>query len=264
MGDATGPRTPRGKLRSSRNAAKHWIESRTILSDEQAEAATLRSGFEEDFKPEGLIEHEIIDDLVMNRLHKRRIDVAMTREFAKATIEKTNELLENKERPAARYWLRLAGLVGRHSLEVEPARPDICIYALESLIKRIADRGPDPQDLELLRIVYGSRPTERAARTMHMLADAETMHSEKGDLAAPTRQKLQESILATLRTEVGEQREREELASELVAIECASDLTEPAPNKLETLQRYRTANMREFTHLMDSLERVRRLRRNAD
>jgi hypothetical protein len=61
MGKSTGPRTPGGKARSSKNAAKHWIESRRILPDEQEEAAILRSGFEEDFKPEGLIEHEIID-----------------------------------------------------------------------------------------------------------------------------------------------------------------------------------------------------------
>ena len=54
-----------------------------------------------------------------------------------------------------------------------------------------------------------------------------------------------------------------ELADDLVAIEGASDVREPTRNTLETLQRYRTANMREFTHLMDSLERVRRLRDNA-
>ena len=79
---------PKGKARSSQNAAKHWIESRRILPEEQEEAAILRNGFEEDFKPDGLIEHEIIDDLVLNRLHKRRIDIATTREFSKATVEK--------------------------------------------------------------------------------------------------------------------------------------------------------------------------------
>jgi hypothetical protein len=264
MSRSTGPRTPRGKARSSQNAAKHWIESRRILPEEQGEAAILRSGFEEDFKPEGLIEHEIIDDLVFNRLHKRRIDMVMTREFSKATIEKAIELQENKERPATRYWLRLANLRGRHSAEpAERVRPDICIWALEELIKRIGDRGPDPEDLELLRIVYGDQPTEHAALTMHMLADAKALETEKAEVAVPARRKLQESILKKLETEIEAQRNRMELANDLIAIECASDLQEPTRNTLETLQRYRTTNMREFTHLMDSLERIRRLRQKA-
>jgi hypothetical protein len=59
MVKSTGPRTPRGKARSSLNAAKHWIECRRILPDEREQAAILRRGFEIDFKPEGLIEHEI-------------------------------------------------------------------------------------------------------------------------------------------------------------------------------------------------------------
>ena len=142
MSKSTGPRTPRGKARSSQNAAKHWIESRRILQEEQGEAAVLRSGFEEDFKPEGLIEHEIIDDLVFNRPHKRRIDIVMTREFSKATIEKAIELRENNERSVTRYWLRLANLPGRHLLEpAERVRPDICIWALEQLIEGIGERG---------------------------------------------------------------------------------------------------------------------------
>ncbi len=264
MSKSTGPRTPKGKARSSQNAAKHWIESRRILPEEQDEAAILRSGFEADFKPEGLIEQEIIDDLVFNRLHKRRIDSAFTREFSKAIVEKAIELREDNERSVTRYWLRLANLPGRHLLEpTERVRPDICIWALEQLIERIGERGPDPEDLKLLGIVYGDQPTEYAALTMHMLADAKAVQTQK-DAAAVTRlPKLRESILKMLQTEIEAQRTRMELADDLVAIEGASDVREPNRNTLETLQRYRTTNMREFTHLMESLERIRRLRQNA-
>lgn len=76
MGKSTGPRTPRGKARSSQNAAKHWIDSGRILRSEQKEAAILRSAFAEDFNPQGKIEDEVIDDLTFNRLIKRRIDIA--------------------------------------------------------------------------------------------------------------------------------------------------------------------------------------------
>jgi hypothetical protein len=261
MGKSTGPRTARGKARSSRNSGKHWIESGRILPDEQEEAAILRSGFEEDFKPEGLIEHEIIDDLVFNRLHKRRIDIVMTREFSKATVEKAIELRENNERPVARYFLRMANVLGRYSAEpAERVRPDVCINVLEALLKRIGDRGPQSEDLALLRTVYGDQPTEHAALTMRLLTDVPAGQSEKDEVA---RRNLQESVLETLQTEVEVQRNRLELANNLLAIEGASDLTEPPRNTLETLLRYRTSNMREFTHLMDSLERIRRLRRSA-
>jgi len=261
MGKSTGPRTPRGKARSSRNSGKHWIESRRILPEEQGEAAILRSGFEQDFKPEGLIEHEIIDDWVFNRLHKRRIDVATTREFSKATVEKEIELRENNERPVARFWLRRANVLGRHSAEpAERVPPGLCISALQGLMKRIGHRGPQPEDLELLRTVYGDQPTEHAALTMHLLTEVPAGQSEKDEVA---RRELQESVLETLQTEVEVQRNRLKLATNLLAIEWASDLREPTRNTLETLQRYRTANMREFTHLMDSLERIRRLRQDA-
>jgi hypothetical protein len=261
MGKSTGPRTPKGKARSSRNAAKHWIESRRILPEEQEEAAILRNGFEEDFKPEGLIEHEIIDDLVLNRLHKRRIDIATTREFSKATVEKAIELHENKERPVARYWLRQANVRGRHSAEpAERVPPGLCISALQGLMKRIGHRGPQPEDLELLRTVYGDQPTEHAALTMHLLTEVREGSSEKDEVA---RRELRESVLGSLQAEVEVQGNRLELANNLIGIECDSDLREPTRNTLETLQRYRTANMREFTHLMDSLERIRRLRQDA-
>src|SRR5579863_2887359 len=147
MGKSTGPRTPRGKARSSRNAAKHWIEPGRILPDEQKEAATLRSGFTDHLKPDGFIENEVIDDLTLNRLIKRRIDIAFTREFSKAAIEKTIRLVENNERSATHYWLRAAGVAGTypaHQELPERLRPELCITALEALEHRISDRGPQP------------------------------------------------------------------------------------------------------------------------
>ena len=95
---------------------------------------------------------------------------------------------------------------------------------------------------------------------MRLLADVPAGQAEKDEVA---RRKLQESVLETLQAEVEVQKNRMKLANNLIAIECASNLQEPSRNTLETLQRYRTANMREFTHLMESLERIRRLREDA-
>jgi predicted metal-dependent hydrolase len=98
---------------------------------------------------------------------------------------------------------------------------------------------------------------------MHELADARVVQTQKDEAAATRLQKLRESILKLLQTEIEAQKNRMDLADDLVAIEGASDVREPTQNTLETLQRYRTANMREFTHLMDSFERIRDLRKNA-
>jgi hypothetical protein len=153
--NATGPRTLTGKARSSQNAAKHWLQSRRILPEERKAAAFLRRGFEEDFKPLGLSEQEIVDDIVFNRLHKRRIDIVFTREFSKVTIEKTIEL--SNDRPLDRY---LGDLLCGHSVDpANPLHPDVVVYVLQDLIKGIGDGGPRPEHLAVLRQIYGDQPT---------------------------------------------------------------------------------------------------------
>jgi hypothetical protein len=268
MGKSTGPRTPRGKARSSQNAAKHWIESGRILPEEQRDAAILRSGFTEDFKPQGLIEQEVIDDLTLNRLIKRRIDLAFTREFSKATIEKTIKLLENDERSVTQYWLRISDSWGRDRAEREQAerlRPDSCIAALEGLKRRIGERGPQPQDLGVLRAAYGDQPTEHGALAMHLLIPVVEEQTVQNNTPQNTGQEdLKKEILEVLQTEIELQKDREQLARDVSAIESASDLQEPPRPALETLLRYRAANTREFKDLLDCLERIRRLRRSAD
>jgi hypothetical protein len=268
MGKSTGPRTPRGKARSSRNAAKHWIESGRILPEEEKEAAILRSRFEEDFKPQGLIEEEVIDDLVFNRLIKRRIDIAFTREFSKASIETTIKELDRDERSATQYWLRIAGLWNEYRTDGERAErlwPGGCISALEGLQRRIRDRGVQSDDLAVLRAAYGDQPTENAAVAMYRLCPVAEKKAGQ-DKMAETKDdaELKEEILETLETEIQQQKLREELATRISNIECASDLQEPPRPALETLLRYRAANIREFKDLLDILERIRRLRRSAE
>jgi hypothetical protein len=264
MGTSTGPRTPRGKARSSQNAAKHWIEAGRILPEEQKEAAILRGRFEEDFKPQCLIEEEVIGDLVFNRLIKRRIDVAFTREFSKASIETTIKELDRDERPATQYWLRIAGLWNEYRTDRERAerlRPDGCISALKGLQDRIRDRGVQPQDLAVLRAAYGDQPTENAAVAMHLLRPVAEKKAQQDKLAATKDDaELKKEILDTLETEIQRQEIREGLATRIFDLECASDIQEPPRPELETLLRYGIANIREFRTLLDILERIRRLR----
>ena len=267
MSKSTGPRTPKGKARSSQNAAKHWIESGRILPEEQREAAILRRGFEDDFKPQGLIEEEVIDDLVFNRLIKRRIDIAFTREFSKASIETTIKEMDHRERSSIQYWLRIAGLSNEYRTErerAEPLNPDDCIPALKTLQSLIRERGVQPEDLPKLRDIYGDQPTEYAALAMYLLVPVATKQAEQDKTAeAKNDAELKTNILEALQTEIQQQERRQDLAQRILEIECAPDLQEPPRHTLETLLRYRAANTREFNSLLDSLERIRRLRRNA-
>ena len=252
MGKSTGPRTPQGKSRSSKNAAKHWIESQRILPDEQKEAASLRQGFADEFRPAGALEHELMDDLTLNRLIKRRIDAAYTREFSKAAVEKTIRLQENYERAAAQYWIRAAGLLG--SYPAERLRPDLCVRGLEEVKRGIEDHGAQPNDLKLMRHFYGDQPTEHAASAIYYLAPKQVPTDEK---------QVKEVILVKLQEEIELQKQREELAETAYAIETASAVQEPDRLALETLERYRDSNMRELENILACLDRIRRLKGTA-
>jgi hypothetical protein len=259
MGKLTGPRTPNGKKRSSQNAAKHWIQSGRILPSEQKDAGLLRHGFMEDFNPEGLAANEVVDDLVLNRLIRRRTDVAFTREFSKARALKPLIWLENQESTATQFWRRSA--LSRETYPGEYGarlRPDLCISGLEALRRRIDERGPQPdKDLPTLRGLYGAEPTEHAALLMYHLETIAEEHPTETTEQAD----LKKSILAAIQTEIQLQEQRLEVARDLDVIEFASEIQEPATPALETLLRYRAANTREFRDLLDSLERIRRLRR---
>lgn len=266
MRRSTGPRTQRGKARSSQNSARHWVESKRILPNEQPEAAKLRSGFEDDLKPQTLIEHEIIDDLVLNRLIKRRIDVAFTRKSSNALIETTTKELDRDEHVAAQYWLRLAGLGNEYRTDGEQAerlQPDGCISIVKQLQCRIRESGVQPrEDLAVICAAYGLQPTLFAAKAMYQLLSLYLKKTEQ-DKTAEMKDDAghKKEILETLESDVQRHAMREKL--EKLIFEDPSNIQEPLRPELETLLRYRAANTREFKDLLDSLERIRRLRQSA-
>jgi hypothetical protein len=259
MGKSTGPRTPRGKARSSQNAAKHWIESGRILPQEEKEAAILRQGFMEHFNPEGLVENDVIADFVFNRLIRRRIDVAFTREFSKASAMKPLIQLENHEDTAIQFYLRsnLSRRTppGEHGARL---RPDLCIAGLEALRDNIHKHGPRPEiDLVALGQCFGMHPTEHGALLISNLTEiVEGTDTRDQD-------ELKEWILEGLEIEIERQKYRSTVATKLEAIELASDIQEPGTPELDKLLRYRAANNREFKDLLDSLQRIQNLRRSA-
>ena len=113
----------------------------------------------------------------------------------------------------------------------------------------------------MLRAAYGDQPTEHAARAMYLLfefAEHQKVQDEKERTTGAAG--IQKDILEELQDETEFQKVREQLTKDITDIECFSDLQEPAGRALETLLRYRAANVREFKDLLVSLERIRRLR----
>ncbi len=261
MGKSTGPRALKGKTRASENAAQHWIESGRILPSEQNDAEVLRDGLTECFNPVGLAETELVEDMVLNRLIRRRIDLAFTQEYSKASAVKRQTWLDNHERAAIRLFVGPSFSRGR--LRGEKAvrlRPDLCIHSLEVLTSQIKDRGPQSKtDLQTLWRIFGDEPTEFAASVMLELA-----HIAEGQPTDATDQEeLKKSILETLGKEIARQKYRLELTRELDDIAFASHIQEPDALTRETLLRYRAANTREFKDLVGALELSRGLRKSV-
>src|SRR5260370_39958902 len=82
----SGPRTSEGMRRSSQNSGKHLIFSGRVLEEEKKDAVFLTRALREQFRPQGALGNEMIDDLVINRIRKRRIDRYEAREFINASL----------------------------------------------------------------------------------------------------------------------------------------------------------------------------------
>jgi hypothetical protein len=71
----------------------------------------------------------------------------------------------------------------------------------------------------------------------------------------------QEEVIPALTTEIDRQKLRAQLSGDLDETERSDVPVLPTVPALDTILRYNSTNSREFTHLLDALERVRRLQK---
>ena len=72
---ATGPRLTKGKKRSSRNALKNGIFSKSLIlgSESRGEYQLLLNGVRKDLQPEGTVESALVESIAFLLWRKRRL-----------------------------------------------------------------------------------------------------------------------------------------------------------------------------------------------
>ena len=119
--------------------------------------------------------------------------------------------------------------------------------------------GPKPEDADRLLGIYGEQPPWHGAIPKILLSAIDlNRHAQDEKARSAAEDELKRQFLHALDVEIKLQIGREHLAE----IGSGLILQEPPGSALETLLRYRAANIREYKDSLDSLLRIRRLRHN--
>jgi len=261
-----GSRTPQGKARSSMNAFKHGANSRRILPEEAKLAAKFEKAFSAELHAQGLLESEIIGDLVVNRLQRRRIEAATTDQFQEAwkrAVVTDLEAAVSRREKAFLRWAKFYGRILRGYRDCLPAW--LCGVFLGHFKDWMAGDPSSSEQVEnFLKFIYGEDLVNGGGM---ILLEFNRMKATK-DLPAFADQqreveKLRASLFDTIQEAIKYQKDltKAEATEENEDSERLADsVVLPEGETLDLLHRYSAANMREFSHLLQSLEQVRRLR----
>jgi hypothetical protein len=260
----TGPRTSQGKINSSRNSGKHLIFSGRVLGEEKKEVIFLTRALQEQLRPHGVLEYEMIDDLVLNRIRKYRIENYETRQFGRATLHVAKHRYEQDEQRQAQAWLR-AALSGDEALETwfDRLPPNHCVPFLRTLKEMIENRGPHPdEDSKLLRFIYKKQFSELGAKMMSLCTDLKcTRENEKDEKQLKLiDQKYRRLLLEIVEAEIKFQGNQIEFETIWEDVEFPLGVVMfPEDSIMDRIERYRTSNAREYNRLLENLEIIRRL-----
>jgi len=130
---STGPRTPAGQARSSRNARTHGLTARDLIvaADEREEFNDLLNGYQTDVKPDGAIQHTLFDELVGAAWNLRRVRRMEAVLCATASYEdwlKDDELQKKLDR-LARHKVRIERTFHRSLKELKALQTNTVIQA---------------------------------------------------------------------------------------------------------------------------------------
>ena len=264
-GGPTGPCTAEGKARSRQNATKCGVHARHVLPGEEKEARTLLAAYKRELNPRTVIESEIIVELVINRLAKRRLRKYQRHEFEKAHAAAILEQIRKREQRKTEPLVRTIKLESGSQL-ADCMHPENCIASLRMLRKNVEDRGPDREiDLSSIRFTYGEKLSPAAAKLVALFENTNSAQAlrERGDQeqAIPDSPKLKEEILSTIDLEIRYQEALLQLEEKIEQLEAESgDCVLPPELVLDRILKYDAALDRQFDRLLKRLENLRRSR----
>jgi hypothetical protein len=272
---ATGPRTPAGKTKSSRNATKHGIfSSVTLLKGEsRQEYSALREGLQDALLPQGQLEELLVEKLASISWRQRRLLTAEGAEIQRGTDflewdqcrKEEEEAQDVPDSSPSEILEKIDGLICKRDNTYVLSR---CIELLLELRQDIERDGINRErDEAILDEIYGDKKrldeTLRESYSM-WVEKAEVSEEEQQREVSATAEQCKEHILSEIRKEISRlkafQKERTAVESKRTELEILRRVVPDSPH-LDRLMRYEASLERSFDRTLGQLERIQRIRR---
>lgn len=263
-----GPRTARGKARSSQNSSKHKIFVHCVLPEEEEEAILLLEETREELLLNGSLELRKGRDYVESEFESRRIEKFAVQQFRKA---QNLADLSSLEQAQALYTPLMRRPIPKEK-EGQPGyctrmRPAWCAMFLRDLRRNIEKLGPRPDvDMDYLSRIYGHEVTGggeaiAAHYQMFIYKCAHPANEKTPEGKAP---KYKDMLLDIINQEINIQEGLAALEPLQVAVISVPGLVVFPPDEvLDRIEKYRTANARKRKRLLEELQTIRDLKRKA-
>lgn len=255
---ATGPRTLKGKAKSSQNARKHGLTASKILPGEAEIVDILFEEYREEFGLEGAAEFGIGRKLAYNELRLRQIRDYETYRFEVAEARAAFQHTDRQRRSKFEACFFRNG----HDGGTAPSRRLPALVAeryLFNLKTRVESRGPQiEEDTEALAHIYGKETDTLAGDIVLSYSELELLRDTADTDAL---QKLTTEVIRSIEAAIAAEQKRAILQFRADCVEFASDAPVLAPDtELDRIHRYRTQYERERSRLLNELVIIRRLK----
>lgn len=257
-----GPRTSLGKATSSQNSSKHRIFVHHVLPEEKTDASVLFEEIREEFRLVGPMELKIGCDLVQNEFESQRIEKFAAQQSLKA--RNLAELDVEQFQVSSEFRMRrpIPAEKECQSDYLAPLRPEWCAVFLKGLKKSIKSRGLRPdEDMAHLHQIFGTELAGQgeAIRLQYKLFQL----NQTGEYPTDGKTRDYEAdLLMVIDTaiSINESLAAQE-ALQSAVISAPVEVALPSDGIWDRIEKYRTAHARKRNRLLETLQTIRRLKR---
>jgi hypothetical protein len=264
---STGPRTPTGKNRSKRNAIRHGLSAEVIVvsHESQSDFDDLVRGLRRYYKPESLLEEELVRTIAAILWRRRRL-LRAERECIQQSID--NQQVDELEQSLED--LRDEGIVEERTAESiynDPDRLASCLNRLEEVLEKVELHGLDHDAIAVnLELVYGARDPGRPDQDLfdyylecrHVMKSTEAERRAKG---FESQVDCEREFTAATEKEIGRIERRLESEAKPPShagetVPMLMDMLIPDEENMNRLLRYAAHLDRQLDRALDQLERA--------